>query len=60
MPIIYLDNFYHPNLHIPGDIIVDGNLTVNGDTVSLNVGTINSEDQLITLNKNLMSKKKFR
>ena len=32
------------------NVIVDGNLTVNGDTVQTNVGTLNVEDNIIELN----------
>lgn len=38
---------------IAGDLNVSGNLTVSGDTVTLNVGTLNVEDNQIFLNSSL-------
>lgn len=41
-----------PSLNITNDLVVTGNLTVNGTSTTLNTATIDSEDPNITINKN--------
>lgn len=38
-------------VNVAGNLTIDGNLTVSGDTITANVGTLDVEDQNITLNK---------
>ena len=39
-------------LDVEGDVVISGNLIVNGDTVSVNTSTINVEDSMIKLSNN--------
>jgi hypothetical protein len=41
-----------PSLSVTADAVINGNLTVNGTTTTLNTATVDSEDPNITLNKN--------
>jgi len=41
-----------PSITVTADAVIDGNLTVNGTTTTLNTATVDSEDPNITLNKN--------
>lgn len=41
-----------PSLSVTSDAVINGNLTVNGTTTTLNTATVDSEDPNITLNKN--------
>ncbi len=41
-----------PSLSVTNDAVINGNLTVNGTTTTLNTATVDSEDPNITVNKN--------
>ena len=40
-----------PSITVTADAVIDGNLTVNGTTTTLNTATVDSEDPNITINK---------
>ena len=46
---------YSANASIAGNLTVAGNFVVEGDTVTQNVGTVTTEDSVITLNKGASS-----
>jgi len=46
---------YSANASIVGNLTVAGNFVVEGDTVTQNVGTVTTEDSIITLNKGASS-----
>jgi hypothetical protein len=51
MSIISGNTVLSSTVDIACNLIVDGNLTVSGDTITANVGTLDVEDKNITLNK---------